>query len=102
MDRPEIERRTLAYLDEHDGEAVELLRGLRRVRSVAREEGTARLPGTIVARLGSELGYGGVSEVVAQGGGPGRQTLLGALGRADSECSVGEARLTVAGTVGTA
>ena len=51
MDRPEIERRTLAYLDEHDGEAVELLRGLVRVRSLARQEGTARLPGTIVARL---------------------------------------------------
>ena len=56
MDRPEIERRTLAYLDEHDGEAVELLRGLVRVRSLARQEGTARLPGTIVARLRPELG----------------------------------------------
>src|SRR2546426_37674 len=62
MDRPEIERRTLAYLDEHDGEAVELLRGLVRVRSLAHQEGTARLPGTIVARLRPELGHGGVSE----------------------------------------
>ena len=85
MDRPEIERRTLAYLDEHDGEAVELLRGLVRVRSLARQEGTARLPGTIVARLRPELGHGGVSEVVEQDLGPTSQNLIEVLGQPTAE-----------------
>jgi acetylornithine deacetylase/succinyl-diaminopimelate desuccinylase-like protein len=92
MDRLEIERRVLTYLDEHDAESVELLRGLVRVRSLARQEGTTSQPGTVCARLRPELGHGGVAEVVEQTLGPTSQNLIEVLGSASSErCFVIEA-----------
>src|SRR2546429_2080748 len=92
MDRLETERRVLTYLDEHDAESVELLCGLVRVRSLARQEGTTSQPGTVCARLRPELGHGGVAEVVEQTLGPTSQNLIEVLGSASSErCFVIEA-----------
>jgi acetylornithine deacetylase/succinyl-diaminopimelate desuccinylase-like protein len=92
MDRPESEQRVLAYLDEHDEEAVELLRGLVRVRSLARQEGTSSQPGTVSATLRPELGHGGAAEVVEQTLGPTSQNLIEVLGSGRSErCFVIEA-----------
>src|SRR5690348_6522244 len=90
MHRPEAEGRVLAYLDEHDAQAVELLRGLIRVRGLARQEGTTAQPDTVVARLRPELGHGGVAEVVEQGLGPTSQNLIEVLGSGE-RCFVIEA-----------
>jgi acetylornithine deacetylase/succinyl-diaminopimelate desuccinylase-like protein len=84
MDRPEAERRVLQYLDAHDDEAVELLRGLVRVRSLARQEGASSQPGTLSARLRPELGHCGVAEVVEQPLGPTSQNLIEVLGETSS------------------
>ena len=86
--RSEIERRITAYLDEHDAEAVQLLRDLVRVRSLARQEGTVDQPGTLVARLRPELGHGGVAEVTVQPLGPTSQNLVEVLRGSGDRCFV--------------
>jgi acetylornithine deacetylase/succinyl-diaminopimelate desuccinylase-like protein len=88
MLRSEVERSIAAYLDEHDAEAVQLLRELVRIRSLARQEGTVDQPGTLVARLRPELGRGGVAEVDVQPLGASSQNLVEVLRGPGPRCFV--------------
>jgi succinyl-diaminopimelate desuccinylase len=88
MHRGEIEQRIAAYLDDHDEQAVQLLRDLVRVRSLARQEGTVDQPWTLVARLRPELGHGGVAEVTVQPLGPTSQNLVEVLRGSGNRCFV--------------
>ena len=88
MDRADVERRVVTYLDEHDADAVRLLQDLVRVRSLARQEGTTAQPGTLVARLRSELGRTGSTEVVEQSLGPTSQNLIEVLAGTGEACFV--------------
>lgn len=85
MHRSDVERRVVAYLDEHAAEAVHLLQELVRVRSLARQEGTPSEPATMVGRLRRELGQAHSIEVVEQSLGPTSQNLIEVLaGRGDA------------------
>jgi acetylornithine deacetylase/succinyl-diaminopimelate desuccinylase-like protein len=88
MPRADVERRVVAYLDEHDADAVRLLQDLVRVRSLARQEGTTSQPGTLVARLRPELGRTGSTEVVEQSLGPTSQNLIEVLAGQGDACFV--------------
>src|SRR6202022_3985385 len=88
MHRSDVERRVVAYLEEHDAEAVRLLQDLVRVRSLARQEGTTSQPGTLVARLRPELGRTGATEVVEQALGPTSQNLIEVLAGPGEACFV--------------
>jgi acetylornithine deacetylase/succinyl-diaminopimelate desuccinylase-like protein len=76
MERSEAERRIIDYLDEHEEQGVSLLRELVRIRSLARQEGSVSLPGSLIARLRSELGHTRDVEVVEQTLGPNSQNLV--------------------------
>jgi acetylornithine deacetylase/succinyl-diaminopimelate desuccinylase-like protein len=78
----------MAYLDEHDAEGVRLLRDLVRVRSLARQEGRADRPGTLVASLRAELGREGATDVVEQALGPTSQNLIEVLRGPNDRCFV--------------
>src|ERR1700704_1495005 len=88
MHRSDLERRVVAYLDDHDAEGVRLLQDLVRVRSLARQEGTTSQPGTLVARLRQELGQAGSIEVVEQSLGPTSQNLIEVLAGTGDNCFV--------------
>jgi len=88
MDRAEAERRVVAYLDDHDAEAVRLLQDLVRVRSLARQEGTTSQPGTLVGVLRPELGHPGSIEVAEQTLGPTSQNLVEVLAGSGHTCFV--------------
>jgi acetylornithine deacetylase/succinyl-diaminopimelate desuccinylase-like protein len=88
MHRSDLERRVVAYLDDHDAEGVRLLQDLVRVRSLARQEGTTSQPGTLVARLRQELGQAGSIEVVEQSLGPTSQNLIEVLAGTGDTCFV--------------
>jgi succinyl-diaminopimelate desuccinylase len=88
MHRSDVERRVVAYLDEHDADAVRLLKDLVRVRSLARQEGTTAQPGTLVAGLRAELGRTGSTEVIEQTLGPTSQNLIEVLAGTGDACFV--------------
>lgn len=88
MSRAEIEQRVLAYLDDHDDQAVQLLQDIVRIRSLARQEGTVDQPGTVVAKLRAEVGQSGATEVVAQTLGPTSQNLIEVLRGEGERCFV--------------
>ncbi|MDQ6674901.1 MAG: M20/M25/M40 family metallo-hydrolase [Chloroflexota bacterium] len=88
MDRSQAERRVVAYLDDHDSEAVRLLQDLVHARSLARQEGTTSQPGTLVFGLRRELGLVGSIEVVEQTLGPASQNLIEVLAGSGDACFV--------------
>jgi acetylornithine deacetylase/succinyl-diaminopimelate desuccinylase-like protein len=88
MHRSDVERRIVAYVDDHDADGVRLLQDLVRVRSLARQEGTTSQPGTVVARLRPELGQTGSIDVVEQPLGPTSQNLIEVLPGAGDTCFV--------------
>jgi acetylornithine deacetylase/succinyl-diaminopimelate desuccinylase-like protein len=88
MHRSDIERRVIAYLDDHDADGVCLLQDLVRIRSLARQEGTTSQPGTLIARLRQELGQVGSIEVAEQSLGPTSQNLIEVLAGTGDRCFV--------------
>jgi acetylornithine deacetylase/succinyl-diaminopimelate desuccinylase-like protein len=88
MQPSEVERSIVGYLDEHDDDAVQLLRDLVRIRSLARCEGTVDQPNSLVARLRPELGHGDVAEVAVQPLGPTSQNLIEVLRGPGNRCFV--------------
>jgi acetylornithine deacetylase/succinyl-diaminopimelate desuccinylase-like protein len=88
MHRSDVERRIVAYLDEHDADGVRLLQDLVRIRSLPRQEGTTAQPGSVVARLRQELGLAGAIEVVEQSLGPTSQNLIEVLPGTSDACFV--------------
>jgi acetylornithine deacetylase/succinyl-diaminopimelate desuccinylase-like protein len=88
VDRSDVERRVVAYLDEHDADGVRLLQDLVRVPSLARQEGTTSQPGTIVARLRPELGLTSSIEVVEQTLGPTSQNLIEVMAGSGDACFI--------------
>ena len=75
----DLERRVIAYVDEHEAEGVQLLRDLVRIKSLARQEGRVDQPGTLLAFLRAELGREGGVEIVAQPLGSISQNLIEVL-----------------------
>ena len=85
----DLERRVMAYLDEHEADGVQLLRDLVRIKSLARQEGRVDQPGTLMAILRAELEREGGVEIVEQPLGPTSQNLIEVLrGSADDRCFV--------------
>ncbi len=88
MQRSDVERRVVAYLDDHEADAVRLLQDLVRVRSLSRQEGTTAQPATLVAHLRHELGHAPATEVAEQLVGPTSQNLIEVLTGPGDACFV--------------